>query len=295
MPTGYFTDDYFPKVPGPLSATEVPKQMKVLKGYTFRGQKGDLLSAFQVLYPGNMMDHVEKVFARMKQENSNTAALTAGEWLVFLCLLIAATLQKQSGHALWDQAPYRPFSREHPGFGDYMRRRRFDEIKAACTWAFRDDEQSGTDKWFKFRPAVDAYNANRLRTVHMSEVIVPDEAMSPFRPRTTADGGLAHISFIDRNPSPWGPSSSASPTATTGSCSTSRFKKGPPLWRSSGTGTRWPLRARLESAWRLGPRAAYRPIVRGASFAVCVFIELIGAGHGPATSLSTSNQFSIRN
>ena len=204
MPTGYFTDDYFPKVPGPLSATEVPKQMKVLKGYTFRGQKGDLLSAFQVLYPGNMMDHVEKVFARMKQENSNTAALTAGEWLVFLCLLIAATLQKQSGHALWDQAPYRPFSRGHPGFGDYMRRRRFDEIKAACTWAFRDDDKAGTDKWYKFRPAVDAYNANRLRTVHMSEVIVPDEAMSPFRPRTTADGGLAHISFIDRKPKPMG-------------------------------------------------------------------------------------------
>ena len=94
VPTGYFTDDYFPKVPGPLSATEVPKQMKVLKGYTFRGQKGDLLSAFQVLYPGNMMDHVEKVFARMKQENSNTAALTAGEWL-----------QKQSGHAAKAKRP----------------------------------------------------------------------------------------------------------------------------------------------------------------------------------------------
>ena len=51
---------------------------------------------------------------------------------------------------------------------------------------------------------MDAYNANRLRTVHMSEVIVPDEAMSPFRPRTTADGGFARISFIDRKPKPMG-------------------------------------------------------------------------------------------
>ena len=61
-----------------------------------------------------------------------------------------------------------------------------------------------TDKWFRIRPGVDAYNANRLRTVYMSDVIVPDESMSPFRPRTSASGALDHISFIDRKPKPMG-------------------------------------------------------------------------------------------
>ena len=131
-------------------------------------------------------------------------ALTSGEWVVFLSLLIGATLQRESGHALWDVAPERPFCKGHPGFGDYMRRRRFDEIKAACTAAFRDEDKKGTDAWFQFRPAVEGHNANRLRTVHMSTLPVPDEAMSPFRPRTSASGGLGHISFIDRKPKPMG-------------------------------------------------------------------------------------------
>ena len=85
-----------------------------------------------------------------------------------------------------------------------MRRRRFDDIKAACTAAFRDDELKGTDAWYQIRPGVDEFNANRLRTVCMSEVIVPDESMSPFRPRTTATGGLDHISFVDRKSKPVG-------------------------------------------------------------------------------------------
>jgi hypothetical protein len=66
-----------------------------------------------------MMVHVEKVPARLKEVNSKTTAVTAGECLVFLSLLIGAALQKQSGHALWGPSTNRPFNRGHPGFGDY--------------------------------------------------------------------------------------------------------------------------------------------------------------------------------
>ena len=99
VPPGHFTLDYFPGVPGPVDAAEQPTQMQVLKGFTFRGHTGDLLKAFLVLYPGPMPDQVRKVKAAMVKTDPKTAEITKGEWVVFLSLLVGATLQKQSGHA----------------------------------------------------------------------------------------------------------------------------------------------------------------------------------------------------
>lgn len=204
MEPTHFKQDYFPTLPGPVGLAEPPKQMAVLKGYTFRDKKGDMLAAFQLLYPGDMTKDVAKVNEAMAKAQKNPAELTVGEWVVFLSLLVGATLQKQSGHALWDPVEERPFTRGHPGFADYMRRRRFDEIKSSCTAAFSDEDLKGTDPWFQFRPGVDAFNANRFRTVLRSEALIPDEAISPIRPRTTADGGLPNITFVERKPKPCG-------------------------------------------------------------------------------------------
>jgi hypothetical protein len=161
VPPGHFKIDHFPNVAGPKGSVDTqPTQMQVLKRYAFRNHGGDLLKAFLLLYPGDIKAHVEKVSARMIRTKAKTAKLTVGEWVVFLSLLTGATLQREAGHALWDPVPERPFRRGHPGYGDYMTRRRFDEIKASCTAAFTDEEKEGTDKWFQIRPAVDAFNAN---------------------------------------------------------------------------------------------------------------------------------------
>ena len=85
---GSFKEDYFPSVAGPKgSAGKMPKQMKVLKDYEYRGKEGDLLTAFLLLYPGDMDVHVDKVTAEMTKTNSRVTALTSGEWVVFLALL----------------------------------------------------------------------------------------------------------------------------------------------------------------------------------------------------------------
>ena len=174
-----FTSDNFKQVPGAFgSLDQEPKQIEVIKCYKYHGKSGDLLKAFEILYPGDMGKHVGLINAEMKRLNPKVVTLTSGEWVVFLSLLVGATLQRESGHALWDPPPAdRPFHRGHPNFDD---------------------------AWFKIRSGVDGHNANRLRTVNMSEVIVPDELMSPFRPRTTASGELDHISFVDRKPKPMG-------------------------------------------------------------------------------------------
>jgi hypothetical protein len=53
---GHFKTDYFPNVPGPKgSVVKQTMQMQVLKTYTYRCQEGDLLKAFLLLYPDDMM------------------------------------------------------------------------------------------------------------------------------------------------------------------------------------------------------------------------------------------------
>ena len=93
----------------------------MLKLYNYRGKTGNLLKASLLFYPGDIGAHVTKVMAAMVLANAKTLELTVGEWVVFLSLLVGATLQGQSGRALWDPVRDRPFCRGHPGFRDYMR------------------------------------------------------------------------------------------------------------------------------------------------------------------------------
>jgi hypothetical protein len=60
--------------------------------------------------------------------------------------------------------------------------------------------QSDLDAWWQIRPLVDRFNENRRGSVHMSRVQVPDEAMSPLQPRTSATADLDHLSFVERKP-----------------------------------------------------------------------------------------------
>ena len=55
--------------------------MKVLRGYNFRGADGDLLRAFQVLYPGDIDDDILKMNAALVADKLKPT--TVGE---FFCL-----------------------------------------------------------------------------------------------------------------------------------------------------------------------------------------------------------------
>jgi hypothetical protein len=174
--------------------------MDVLKGYQFRGGSDDALRAWLLLYPGKIDEHVAKISAAMKVKDPKAADLTVGEYVVWHGLFIAASVCSQRGHKLWDKKSAVPRFRKHPEFGEYMTRTRFEFIKANLLAAFSDHTKSLTDKWWEIRPLIDSFIENRRRTVLMSEVQIPDEAMSAFQPRTTPTADLDHVSFVERKP-----------------------------------------------------------------------------------------------
>ena len=203
MPTGSITRDDYPTVVGPKEPPEEEKerpQLEVIKGFKYSGRKGDLLSAWLRLYPGNLDADVRKIDADMKRHDPKSRTLTKGELVVFEGLLLAATLVTQRGHALFTP-PARPrrFT-PHPGFEKYMTRARFDTIKRSILAACADHDSCGQDAWWEIRPLISAFNENRLVNVLRSDILVPDELMSPYQPRTTAAGDLAHLSFVERKP-----------------------------------------------------------------------------------------------
>jgi hypothetical protein len=174
----------------------------------FRGQKGDAAKVFKHLYPGDPEVVVAKVWAEMQKRGCKDP-LSVGEWFVFLGLMCASSLYTEKGRELWRKKrdTERAFSRV-PGFSDFMTCDRFEDIKACAVAGCTDLSQQGTEKWFKIKPAIDAFNKRRQEVVILSEVLTPDETMSPMCPRSTShgagEGKLPHYSFIPRKPEPHG-------------------------------------------------------------------------------------------
>lgn len=204
-PRGSFKTDFFPEVPGPVGTAppEQAPQLRVTTDRVFQGHEGDALKVFLYYYPGDINDHVRKVRVEMKKRGC-TQQLTVGEWVVFLGLLIAATRRVESGRELWDRPQQDRLFREHAHFGRFMTRTRFEDIKGCSTAALTDETMKGVDKWYRFRCGLQGFNENRRRTVRLSEVLVPDETMSGWKPRSTKHGSgkgkLAHLSFVPRKP-----------------------------------------------------------------------------------------------
>lgn len=198
---GSCTADDFPNVPGPIGKPrQLRPQMEVIKGFKFTGRTGDLLTAYRRLYPGQIADYVAKINVAMKLKDPKARDLTEGEFILFDGLLIAATFYPQSGHALWTPPASPRRFQPHANFGQYMHRHRFDAIKGSCLAAYADPTMAGEDPWYEIRPLIRAVNDNRLQNVVKSEFLIPDEAMSPYQPRTTPAGDLDHLSFVERKP-----------------------------------------------------------------------------------------------
>ena len=51
---------------------------------------------------------------------------------------------------------------------------------------------------------VDAFNSWRKKVIPPSPILVLDESMLPWKPRSTKTGGLPHLSYIPRKPNPFG-------------------------------------------------------------------------------------------
>ena len=201
MPNGFFKTDCFPTYPGPKGVPRVRRpHMKVIRDYTYTGEKGDLLNAYLKLYPGDIRVHVAKINTEMKRKHRKAAELTLGEYVTWDGLMFAAVLYVQRGHELWDEPEVPRRFRKPPGFGAIMSRNRFDEIKSSILAAFADPSRKGEDPWWEISPLIDGFNDNRRESIIISEEIIPDELMSAFQPRTTSSGDLEHVSFVERKP-----------------------------------------------------------------------------------------------
>ena len=176
--------------------------MKVLRGFNYRDVDGDLLRAFQVLYPGDIDADILKMNAALVADKFKPT--TVGEFFVFLGVFLGARGQNCRGRDLFISPEKKSLFKQYPEFGRIMTRHRFESLKKHCTAVCTDEGAIATDQWYRFRPMVDAFNKNRRRNVIMSKSIVIDESMSAFRPRTTARGGLPNISFVKRKPKPMG-------------------------------------------------------------------------------------------
>ena len=79
---------------------------------------------------------------------------------------------------------------------------RFTKIKERIRFAFYHEDAA--DPWHPIKGLVADYNDNRKKLVACSIVLVLDESMSNFQPRTTKSSLLPFLSFIFRKPKPLG-------------------------------------------------------------------------------------------
>jgi hypothetical protein len=190
--------DHFPDVGGRKKIPEY-RPKKILKEVNFQDLPGDKLKVFLNLFPLPIDQQVLKLNDRLSEGDKTTA----GEWVVFLGLIIAARSRPEVGRGLWDTPVKECVFRGPSDFARFMTRNRFEILKsyAPILWEGAKDLN---DPWYRFRPAVTAFNENRQRTINYSQVVTIDESMCAWKPRTTPTGGLPNISFIQRKPKPLG-------------------------------------------------------------------------------------------
>jgi hypothetical protein len=187
--------------------------MRVFKNFQFDGTEESLRRMFSLLFPGG----VEAVCGRVAVAMQKTArekgaraspyerdALTVGEFLVFIGLLISATLFTECGRDLFAEENVPRLFSSRPNFHLYQGRHRFEFIKTHCPFGFANADQSHRDPWFMCRRGVDDFNATMLNVLMPIDVITPDESMCSWRPRTTSTGRLPHLTYCPRKPEPFG-------------------------------------------------------------------------------------------
>ena len=126
---------------------------------------------------------------------------SARELGIWFGLLLGALQYAESGEQLWD-SKYDTLSR--PDFRPYMALTRFKDIRRHVTATMAKNEAARVDPWWPLRGGVERFNAKRRALLRTVPVCVLDESMSAWRPRTTKEGGLPHISYVIRKPEPLG-------------------------------------------------------------------------------------------
>jgi hypothetical protein len=115
--------------------------------------------------------------------------------------------QKESGDAFSGDVSEWPSVIPPPNFDRFMSANRFKQWRKfiPSIWANEALQLDGKqDPWWQFSSAVSEFNDHRREIIQHSSMLVADESMSAWVPRTSKTGGLPNISFIKRKPEPLG-------------------------------------------------------------------------------------------
>ena len=131
------------------------------------------------------------------------------DWIIKQCcsLMIAAVTEAETGvDNLWKDGQGKG-RHAHPNFGRHMPKNHFKAFLAAAPFAFCDKQLWCCDKrdrdWEMFQPCLGSLNEKRQNLFKVM-LIVLDESMSQWRPKTTKCGGLPNVAHEPRKPVPLG-------------------------------------------------------------------------------------------
>ena len=122
-------------------------------------------------------------------------------------LLIAAASEVESGvENLWKQGKSNG-RRDYPDFGQFMPLNYFKAFQAAAAYCWSDKKYWHMERrnipWEVFFPCLQSFNERR-RNLIMAVLLMLDEAMAGWRPKTSKLGGLPNYTFEPRKPVPLG-------------------------------------------------------------------------------------------
>jgi hypothetical protein len=122
-------------------------------------------------------------------------------------LMIAAASEIENGvENLWKHGPSGG-RHDYPDFGKYMAINRFKAFQAAAPYCWCDKKHWFVDKrdrsWEIFRPCLEKMNSRRAKMM-TTMLLMLDESMSGWRPKTSKLGGLPNYTYEPRKPVPLG-------------------------------------------------------------------------------------------
>ena len=168
--------------------------------------------AFWKMWPQSIDSDLEKLNKVINEENTLRKQryqrvlrlVTIKEFKIFNALIIGAGIQSKQGSMLWAKSHHLKKKQKTLAplvdFGKYMMEWRFKEIKQFIPRIMEDTTIKDTDEWYKFKKRVELFVSKNKEMYMASSIMVFDESMSAFIPRTTKTGSLPNISYVKRKP-----------------------------------------------------------------------------------------------
>mmetsp|Transcript_24839 Transcript_24839/g.63963 ORF Transcript_24839/g.63963 Transcript_24839/m.63963 type:complete len:234 (-) Transcript_24839:193-894(-) len=130
-------------------------------GLPYRDGALDLLALWLKLYPGDVVQDLEKLNDYALRTRTTFRPVTKSEWVRFWGLVLAARQFNQKGKALWADHTEADGIREAPNFQKYMPHWRFEQIRALVKFS-KAAPGAGPDTWQMFTQMVEDFNRNRM-------------------------------------------------------------------------------------------------------------------------------------